>query len=244
MKAHSIFVNVVIYACPHLSVAAFMPHSNFVAVKKSLIQDPNGANFIKTKLYAAEDRPEQNRRGFLSHSVKSGMASLGIASIVVDAAIVEPTFAATENEDMTSQMFNEDGSLKEGAMKGLSGTDLEAKSKTVNLIFPTSSSSNDSISAIVSVDGIFKSDSVLDEAEAKLKSSYQLPEKWTPAPDYIDTLLSVQKRACDQITIYQLPGKFKDNSILEKATTIGVAKGTLNFICIPSLFIERDPPSF
>ena len=131
-------------------------------------------------------------------------------------AVPLPSFAAIgDGEDMTSQMFNEDGSLKEGVAK-----EIEAKSKTVSALFPSSSEGQN---AIVNVDG--NNLSPLDDSlSSKLKTSYIIPEKWTPAPEYLDTLLSLREKACEHITVFQVPGTFKDESRLEKATSIGVAK--------------------
>eukprot|EP00553_Chaetoceros_curvisetus_P012077 CAMPEP_0204640606 /NCGR_PEP_ID=MMETSP0717-20131115/48046_1 /ASSEMBLY_ACC=CAM_ASM_000666 /TAXON_ID=230516 /ORGANISM="Chaetoceros curvisetus" /LENGTH=252 /DNA_ID=CAMNT_0051661079 /DNA_START=68 /DNA_END=826 /DNA_ORIENTATION=+ len=121
---------------------------------------------------------------------------------------------AVDESDLTTQMFNEDGSLKEGVMSG----NTEAKSLTFTTSFPATS---DSSSAILSIDG---KNTGMDLTDSKINASYELPDKWTAAPDYLDTLLSVREKACDRITVFQVPGIFKDTSVLEKATTIGVAK--------------------
>lgn len=182
-----------------------------------------------TQLYSSQSQspstdsnPCQNRRRFLTSSIISGVIAAGTSS-----AISLPAFAnAGEGNDMTTQMFNEDGSLKEGAMNGLSAKEIEAKSKTVSVIFPSSS---DSQNAIVNVDGnnlLPLDDSIL--SSSKLQTSYDIAEKWTAAPEYLDTLLASREKACEHITVFQVPGTFKDDSKLEKATTIGVAKA-LNF---------------
>ena len=177
---------------------------------------------MSTRLYSAEKNLiGQERRNFL--------AKMMIAS----GSILTPQIATAE-EDLTSQMFNADGSLKEGAMNGLSAQELEAKDKAVDVVFPITS--NDA--AIVSVDG----EGVAEKSDQSIKATYNVPEKWTAAPDYLDTLLSSRERACDRITVYQVPGTFKDFSILEKATTIGVAKA-LGFASVAKGVLPKTLPS-
>jgi len=179
---------------------------------------------------------QQNRRTFLSKSLFSG-------AIAATATMTTPslTLAADDGEDMTSQMYNADGSLID-----MSKIEIEAKSNTVTVMFPSKESSiADAKTAFVSADGnaatnqegqSLKSNS---SAASAIKSTYEVPDKWTPAPEYLDTLLSVREKACDHITVYQVPGTFKDNSVLEKATTIGLAKA-LNFASTgPGVFPKK-----
>jgi hypothetical protein len=143
---------------------------------------------------------------------------------------------ASASEDLTSQMFNEDGSLKQGFMKGASEKDLEAKDKTVSVIFPLEETAAlDKSRAIVSMDG---KDIPVDSIREGIKASYSVPEKWTAAPDYLDTLLSSREKACDRITVYQVPGIFSNYSTLDKATTVGVAKA-LGFNTVPAGILPK-----
>lgn len=138
-------------------------------------------------------------------------AFVGVASLI--SSTNQKANAIVDDSDLTKQMFNEDGSLKEGIIDG----SIEAKDRFVNVGFPTSLSSN---SALVSVDG-----SPLQASDhVTLNASYQVPTKWTNAPDYLDTLLSTREKACERIAMFQVPGFFKDFTLLEKASTIGIAK--------------------
>ncbi len=142
------------------------------------------------------------RRDFVSNSILNGLVSQ---------ILIGDSNDAVAGDDLTSQMFNEDGSLKDGAV-------IEAKDQRIPVSFPSSS---DAKSALVSIDG-----SVIgtENNTACIKASYTVPEKWTAAPDYLDTLLAVREKVCDRIVLYQVPGVFNDFSVLEKASTIGVAK--------------------
>mmetsp|Transcript_680 Transcript_680/g.1188 ORF Transcript_680/g.1188 Transcript_680/m.1188 type:complete len:380 (-) Transcript_680:72-1211(-) len=144
---------------------------------------------------------------------------------------------ASASDDLTSKMFNEDGSLKEGYMNGISEKDLQAKDKTVSVLFPIESPLDES-RAIVSIDGKDIADASTSSSRGGIKASYNVPEKWTDAPDYLDTLLSSREKACDRISIYQVPGTFSDYSKLDKATTIGVAKA-LGFNTVPAGILPK-----
>jgi hypothetical protein len=145
-----------------------------------------------------------NRRDFVSKSFIAGLVSQ---------ILVGDSQNAIAADDLTSQMFNEDGSLKEGVM-----TDNVAKEKSVAVSFPSSS---DSESALVSIDG----NGIGSESQGVgITASYSIPEKWTAAPDYLDTTMSVRGKTCERAVVYQVPGTFNDLSTLEKASTIGVAK--------------------
>jgi len=166
-----------------------------------------------------------NRRNFISGSLLTGL----IAQV-----LTADSQGALAADDLTSQMFNEDGSLKDG----MTLKDIEAKDRTIAVSFPSSSESS---AAIVSVDGQVLQSSQSSGASS-IKASYTVPEKWTAAPDYLDTLLSVRKKSCDRIAVYQVPGTFKDFSILDKATTIGVAKA-LGFSSIEAGTFPKTLPA-
>jgi len=141
--------------------------------------------------------------------------------------------AVDTDQDLTAKLYNPDGSLK-NPEDGVGAIETEAKSRTVPISFPTKIP-NSSMDALVSIDGnkiassgessssSSSSSSSTDDKTMMIEASYQIPEKWTAAPEYIDTNLS-QKKACDRVVVAQLPGIFKDNKQLDKATTIGVAK--------------------
>ena len=162
-----------------------------------------------------------DRRNFISGALALPLLT-GIGLTVTSTILGRPDNAIAA-DDMTSEMFNEDGSLKEGVM-----TVIEAKDRSVGVLFPSnpvdtasSSSSASSSAAIVSTDG-----ATIDvgTTQSGISASYTVPDKWTSAPDYLDTLLAVRKRACDQITVYQVPGTFDDFTILENASKIGLNK--------------------
>lgn len=196
----------------------------FIVNDRASITYQHVTSNTKLSSYRLPNDLQQNRRNFLSESLVSSVVGGGIVNTIFTTSLASPALAAGDGEDLTSQMFNEDGSLKANSVNGLSGSDIEAKSKTVIAMFPSSTSSD---SAVVNVDGNFKTQDGIS-SESQLVASYQIPEKWTPAPEYIDTLLSVGEKACDHITVYQAPGTYKDDSMLDKATTIGVSKA-LNF---------------
>jgi hypothetical protein len=62
-----------------------------------------------------------------------------------------------------------------------------------------------------------------DTTPVLLQASYEIPMKWSES--YLDTFSngSSAKKACERIIVYQTPVS-DDSSILEKATSIGVAK--------------------
>ena len=194
-----------------------------VSLKQSISFAPSTTRQpISTRLHSTQENLiGQERRNFLAKM------------LIASGSILTPQIAIAE-EDLTSQLFNADGSLKEGAMNGLSAKELEAKDKAVDVVFPIVS--NDA--AIVSIDG----EGVAEKSDQNIKATYNVPEKWTAAPDYLDTLLSSRERACDRITVYQVPGTFKDFSVLEKATTIGVAKA-LGFASVAKGVLPKTLPS-
>ena len=164
-----------------------------------------------------------NRRKFMSNAVMTGLISQ---------IITGKSYSAVADDDisLTSQLFNEDGSIKENSSIGMSATEIEAKERSVNMSFPSVS---DGSQAIVSVDGKETG------SGGGIKATSNLPEKWTS--DYLDTMLTLRDKACDQITVYQVPGTFTDFKTLEKATTIGVAKA-LGFSSVAPGVLPKSLP--
>lgn len=112
------------------------------------------------------------------------------------------------DDDLTSQMFNPDGSLKQG--------DVEV-AKTKLVAFDWDQSDN----MMVNIDG---KNTEGTSSGNKIRISYELPAKWGRGSDiYIDTSEGVNAPACKRITVYKAPGKASADR-LEKATTIGVGK--------------------
>jgi len=172
-----------------------------------------------------------SRRNFISDNILSGIIPLLIISKEASPA------SASDSDDLTSQIYNPDGSLK-GTMDGTIDKGSEAKSRAVTISFPASSTSK---TAISSVDG--SAITFSDDANL-INATYQVPGKWTEAPNYIDTLLDTREKACDRIIVYQLPEKFGDFNQLEKATTIGVAKalgvGSMEKGILPDTITSAD----
>lgn len=123
---------------------------------------------------------------------------------------VFPAFAAEEG-DLASQLFNVDGSLKDGV-------ESEAKERSVEFSWDYS-------------DNLILSEDGKNVGEAKLgnqvRLSYSFPFKWSDGKDgddvYFDRSEGTNAKACKRITVFQAPGK-ADMTQLSKASTVGVAK--------------------
>jgi len=122
-----------------------------------------------------------------------------------------PAFADEEKGDMTSQLFNPDGSLKEGTVE-------EAKERPVELKWDISEN------GLLFIDGVNAAGTTTG---SQIRLSYELPEKWSDGKGgdeiYFDRSEGLNAKACKGITIFQAPGR-ADLKRLQKATTIGVAK--------------------
>ena len=163
---------------------------------------------VFTKLNALErDETDSSRRLFFSKSTEAI-----VFSTFSSLSIVQNSMA--EEKDLTSQLFNPDGSLKEGT-----SISTKATSRTVALAFPDSE--GEASEPFIFTDG--KSPKKGDEMEATRKGSYQTPSKWTDDSSYIDTTEGINLPACNSIIAYQTPTK-TSSSVLEKATKVGVAK--------------------
>ena len=135
---------------------------------------------------------EYGRRQFLFSSAFSSL-------------LFRPSISGAD-EDLTSQMFNPDGSLKEGLSYET------AKTKQVDIKWDQSDSLQ------VNVDG----QNVRGTSSgSQILISYALPGKW--GEGYIDKSEGVNAPTCRRITVYKAPGKATADR-LEKATTIGVGK--------------------
>lgn len=134
----------------------------------------------------------------------------GLSSLILSPI----TYSVAEEGDMTSKMFNEDGSLKDGEVK-------EAKQRSVE--FKWDGTENGRLSE----DGLNKEGT---SPGSQVTVAYEFPEKWSDGRNgdeiYYDRSEGTNAKACKRITVFQAPGK-ADMKQLQKATTIGVAK-TLN----------------
>lgn len=167
-------------------------------------------------------------------------ALLSTAALLTSGLAVASSNADEGTDDLTSALFNLDGSLKEGI-------ESQAKFQKVEFVWDASPSSLDSY--LVNVDGsditaerALRSNAI---AEAKVKISYDLPVKWNSPSAIGDAKnqndlykdLTVQQddgkavHALTSIIVYQSPGLVEEDR-LEKASSVGIAKA-LNVL--PSL---------
>ena len=116
----------------------------------------------------------------------------------VAASELTTTITPSDSADMTSQLFNPDGSLKVNNTLGITAPN-SVQSRTVQTVFPASSADHQIVT-----------------------TTYQLPAKWSES--YFDSLARIQ--ACDRISVSQIfLGDQSDSSLLlEKASTTGIAK--------------------
>lgn len=192
--------------------------------------DDNTADVINS---AALRAPRQ-RRDFLLLS--AGLISS--ASAFSSVAYAEEDFVYKRDEtatsDLTSQLFNPDGSLKDP------NSVVVAQEKEVSLPFSLPPTSSTSVTFNVSTDGSSPSTASSDAA-ATLKATYKLPTKWnldssSSLPLYYDSSEGKNGKSCNRITIYSVSApKNLDMSTLEKASKVGVAK---------SLFMDSIPNGY
>ena len=144
-----------------------------------------------------EDESNNSRRNFL---IGAGVLSSQLGNFIAR--------ADEDTPDLTTQLFNPDGSLK--------GEIEEAKTRSVQIAWGEGSKDTYAIN----IDG---SNQVGTETGSKVRLSYQIPEKWEQKSDgYIDISTPNRVKACEKITVYRAPGKVTPER-LEKATTIGIA---------------------
>ncbi|KAL9190740.1 hypothetical protein ACHAXT_000446 [Thalassiosira profunda] len=165
----------------------------------------------------------QKRRDFLLQTL--GVASILSASSIASVARADDDYLYKRSDDsppgdLTSQLFNPDGSLKDP------NTVIEAQEKALNLQFAVPSSPS-GISMSVATDGVLQSTSAGD-APTNLKASYKLPVKWNQdatsrLPLYYDSSEGKNGKSCNRISIYSVSSDNMDMSTLEKASKKGVA---------------------
>ena len=166
------------------------------------------------------------RRDFLLQSLRaasiiSSASSLSLPSITN--AAEDYIYERGAQEDLTSQLYNPDGTLRDPTM-------AEAKETTVDLSFMIPSNP-DSTHINIAMDGIQSTpSSVSDVAATNVKAFYNLPIKWKrnespQLPPYYDASEGKNGQACNRITVYSIstPNNL-DMTTLEKASKVGVAK--------------------
>lgn len=123
----------------------------------------------------------------------------------------EPSLAASGDSDLTSQMFNIDGSLKDGY-------ESEVKFRDVSFMWDQSDA------FAINEDGMNVQNT---QSGSQYSLSYQYPMRWSDGKDgdpiFFDRSEGINRKATKGITIYQAPGTATDE-LTKKAATIGVAK--------------------
>ena len=119
--------------------------------------------------------------------------------------------AVAEEGDLTSQLFNPDGSPKEGV-------ETEAKERTVEFSWDFSKD------LLVSEDG---QNIGTTQSGKQVILRYKFPFKWSDGKDgdgiYFDRSEGTNAKACKRITVFQAEGN-ADIERLKKASLVGVAK--------------------
>jgi hypothetical protein len=144
------------------------------------------------------------------------LLSLVPSSLLASTVLLVPTQSAVADDgasasDLTSQLFNSDGSLKEGV-------ESETKFRMIDLMWGVSDD------RALNEDG---RNIDYTKSGPQMHLSYELPLKWSDGtngdPIYFDRTEGTNAKACKRITVYRAPG-LANVQQLEKATTIGVAK--------------------
>jgi hypothetical protein len=135
----------------------------------------------------------------------------------------------SSSSDLTTQLFNADGSLKEGV-------ESEIKFRNVKFTWDSCSADSDGSDCLsVNRDGkdiIIASKGVgagsrNDDDNKKIQITYEYPLRWSDGsngdPIYFDRSEGTNAKACKRITVYRSSG-LVDSARLEQATKLGVAK--------------------
>mmetsp|Transcript_28732 Transcript_28732/g.44128 ORF Transcript_28732/g.44128 Transcript_28732/m.44128 type:complete len:307 (+) Transcript_28732:27-947(+) len=162
---------------------------------------------LQTEVTKDISRDQPASQQYIEPSLVSRKGFLNKASLFLFGATSLPLVANAgygDGTDLTEQLFNPDGSVKEGVA-------TEAKFQTIRVGMDP----NDS--GVYIVDG-------KDAKGTQAQLSYSLPLKWEMNDKlYFDRSEGINSRACEQITVYQAPGKATIES-LDKAPSIGIAK--------------------
>ena len=170
-----------------------------------------------------------NRRDFLRLS--SAIASLIPLAVSAEETeyMYQRSSSGSEDGDLTSRLFNPDGSLRDPNII------VEAQERTVTMSFPTSVATD---VFTISTDGSQPS------TESKgLQVSYKVPTKWNSDPSsqlplYYDSSEGKNGKSCNRITTYTVTASQLDSKVLEKASKIGVAKSLL-MDKLPNTYFDR-----
>lgn len=136
--------------------------------------------------------------------------------------------------DLTSQLFNEDGSLRDP------NSVVVAQDKTTTIPFSLPTSIN-GLSINVATDGGQASPTTNGDAATTVTASYNLPLKWNQDPTsklplYYDSSEGKNGQSANRITVYSISSPNNLNmKTLEKASAVGVAK---------SLYMDQIPNNY
>ena len=139
------------------------------------------------------------------------LSTIGLSSM----AFLPTLPAMAEEEDLTSKLYNPDGTTKEGV-------EVEAKFRDVDFSWDVADQ------LALRIDGTNQGDT---KSGSQIQISYRLPVKWSDGKDgdelYFDQSIGRSEgttgKPCKRIIVYQAAGK-ADIKRLEKAATTGVAK--------------------
>lgn len=161
------------------------------------------------------DRAAAGRTVVACSASRRDLFSLFVPATLASMALLtpnEPALADSYGEgDLTSKLFNSDGSLKEG---------VESEVKFRDMSFKWDQSD----AFAMNEDGTNVEDT---KSGSQYELSYQYPMRWSDGKDgdpiYFDRAEGINRKAAKRVTVFQAPGKTTPDR-LQKATTIGVAK--------------------
>ncbi|KAL7493051.1 hypothetical protein ACHAWT_002705 [Skeletonema menzelii] len=213
-------IRLLILAASLASCSAFHTPASSVdrVIRLQATRQNHDGNVADDAKAAALDAP-QLRRDFLRMSA----AFVSSATLFPSKANAGEEFLYKRDEsgaDLTSQLFNTDGSLKDP------NAVIVAQEKEVVIPFSIPASP-DSVIVNLSTDG---SSPPASDSATNIKATYKVPTKWnqeatSSLPLYYDSSEGKNGQSCDRITIYSVSApKNIDMSTLEKASKVGVAK--------------------
>mmetsp|Transcript_22053 Transcript_22053/g.36304 ORF Transcript_22053/g.36304 Transcript_22053/m.36304 type:complete len:344 (+) Transcript_22053:37-1068(+) len=213
-------IRLLILAASLASCSAFHTPASSVdrVIRLQATRQNHDGNVADDAKAAALDAP-QLRRDFLRMSA----AFVSSATLFPSKANAGEEFLYKRDEsgaDLTSQLFNPDGSLKDP------NAVIVAQEKEVVIPFSIPASP-DSVIVNLSTDG---SSPPASDSATNIKATYKVPTKWnqeatSSLPLYYDSSEGKNGQSCDRITIYSVSApKNIDMSTLEKASKVGVDK--------------------
>ena len=213
-------IRLLILAASLASCSAFHTPASSVdrVIRLQATRQNHDGNVADDAKAAALDAP-QLRRDFIRMSA----AFVSSATLFPSMANAGEEFLYKRDEsgaDLTSQLFNPDGSLKDP------NAVIVAQEKEVVIPFSIPASP-DSVIVNLSTDG---SSPPASDSATNIKATYKVPTKWnqeatSSLPLYYDSSEGKNGQSCDRITIYSVSApKNIDMSTLEKASKVGVAK--------------------